>query len=397
MTELRRLKIEGFRSIDRLDLCLSPLTVLIGSNGSGKSTILEALELLRRAAASPTEFMNEFQSVHGSLFNTLRRQASVLRFEVELGSEWGPITYGFSIREMGGGYPGIDEEQLTVAGELLFARVGSELQTDDAHRWLPQPSPGSLSLPKLEFQGAEAARALIGYLSGIDVQLPFQTTPAWAMRSAGLRPDMRAPEQIRRTLRLERFGVNLANAYHAMLTDDGPAEWAKTMEYVRLGLGDHIEDIRPRVHGDGFVALRFRLRGIDQDLNEVELSDGQLAYLGFVALFRLRRREMGRSERTLLAFDEPETHLHPATLARVVSLFEREALAHPVIVSTQSDALLDCLEAPAESVRVCELDERTLATRVSRLDAVELHSWLEDYRGVGALRSEGYLPQVVQR
>ena len=106
---------------------------------------------------------------------------------------------------------------------------------------------------------------------------------------------------------------------------------------------------------------------------------------------------MGRGERTLLAFDEPETHLHPATLARTVAFFERESAAHPVIVSTQSDALLDSLEHPAESVRVCELDERTLATKVSRLDRAELTAWLDAYRGVGALQSEGYLPQVIQR
>ena len=117
-------------------------------------------------------------------------------------------------------------------------------------------NPGSLSLPTLEFQGATAAKAVIANLAGIEVQLPFQTTPAWAMRSAGLHATMRAPEQIRRTIRLERFGLNLANAYHAMLTDDGAAEWAKTMEYVRLGLtGDHIRRYSPAGPGR-------RVRGI---------------------------------------------------------------------------------------------------------------------------------------
>jgi len=182
-----------------------------------------------------------------------------------------------------------------------------------------------------------------------------------------------------------------------MLTEDGSAEFAKTMEYVRLGLGDHFEDIRPRVTHDGFVALRFRLRGIEHDVNDTELSDGQLAYLAFVALFRLPRKEMGRRERTLLAFDEPETHLHPSTLARVVGFCEREAQQHPVILCTQSDALLDCLDAPAACLQVCELDEERLATTVSKLDPKELEKWLEDYRGVGALRSEGYLGEVVQR
>ena len=126
-------------------------------------------------------------------------------------------------------------------------------------------------------------------------------------------------------------------------------------------------------------------------------GERQLAYLAFVALFRLRRSEMGRAERSLLAFDEPETHLHPATLARVVGFFEREATRHPVILGTQSDALLDYLESPATSVRVCELDGERLATRVSTLDPTQLEKWLEDYRGLGAIRSEGYLQEVVRR
>jgi predicted ATPase len=396
MAVLKRIKIEGFRSIDSLDLPLSGLTVLIGPNGAGKSTILEALELLRLAASRAGDFMSEFQTVHGGLYSTLRRGASCLRLEAELDGDGGPFVYAFAIREMNG-YPAVDSESLSAAGVDVFGRRGSQL--------LPAPEglearldPNSLLLQQLAVSGTTAARTVVEALSEIDVQLPFQTRAAWTARAAGLQgPSMRTPQPIRRTLRLERFGSNLANAYHAMLTEDGSAEFAKTMEYVRLGLGDHFEDIRPRVTHDGFVALRFRLRGIEHDVNDTELSDGQLAYLAFVALFRLPRKEMGRRERTLLAFDEPETHLHPSTLARVVGFCEREAQQHPVILCTQSDALLDCLDAPAACLQVCELDEERLATTVSKLDPKELEKWLEDYRGVGALRSEGYLGEVVQR
>ncbi|MFL5356783.1 AAA family ATPase [Archangium sp.] len=48
ITELR---IEGLRTIEKLHLKLDGLTVLIGENGSGKSSIIEACELLRRATS----------------------------------------------------------------------------------------------------------------------------------------------------------------------------------------------------------------------------------------------------------------------------------------------------------------------------------------------------------
>lgn len=51
MDRITRVRIRNVRAIVSLDLELTqPITVLIGENGSGKSTILECLELLRRAA-----------------------------------------------------------------------------------------------------------------------------------------------------------------------------------------------------------------------------------------------------------------------------------------------------------------------------------------------------------
>ena len=44
---ITRLYVEGLRTLADLSLPLDGLTVLIGENGSGKSSILEACEILR--------------------------------------------------------------------------------------------------------------------------------------------------------------------------------------------------------------------------------------------------------------------------------------------------------------------------------------------------------------
>ena len=41
------IKIEGYKSIRKLELELTPINVLIGSNGSGKSNFLSFFKLLR--------------------------------------------------------------------------------------------------------------------------------------------------------------------------------------------------------------------------------------------------------------------------------------------------------------------------------------------------------------
>lgn len=54
----RKLTIENFKSIERLELELGRVTVLIGANGSGKSNLLEAIALA--AAAAGNKLDNEF-------------------------------------------------------------------------------------------------------------------------------------------------------------------------------------------------------------------------------------------------------------------------------------------------------------------------------------------------
>ena len=63
-----RIDIEGFRVVDKLSLELRPLNVLIGENGSGKSTVLEAFELIRKAATmSGDQFISDLHNLHGGV------------------------------------------------------------------------------------------------------------------------------------------------------------------------------------------------------------------------------------------------------------------------------------------------------------------------------------------
>ena len=70
VTELR---ISGLRVIRELTLPLSGLTVLIGDNGTGKSSILEALEILRLAARPVNHVTDVIMKGHGAFGALLRR------------------------------------------------------------------------------------------------------------------------------------------------------------------------------------------------------------------------------------------------------------------------------------------------------------------------------------
>lgn len=48
---LKELHLKNWKSFKEATLYIDPLTVLIGTNASGKSNVLEALEFLRRMAS----------------------------------------------------------------------------------------------------------------------------------------------------------------------------------------------------------------------------------------------------------------------------------------------------------------------------------------------------------
>jgi predicted ATPase len=161
------------------------------------------------------------------------------------------------------------------------------------------------------------------------------------------------------------------------------------LERARLGLGEDVRDLVLSPVGRGNIELEVLFGAFpDAPVPAEQLSEGQLAYLGFLALCEFH------SESSLLAFDEPEIHLHPELLARVTWMLEEASTTAPIVVATHSDRLLDALEDPASVVRICELNERR-AVRLRRLDSARLTEWLKDYRGLGALRGDGYAPQVL--
>ncbi|WP_157595859.1 AAA family ATPase [Plesiocystis pacifica] len=162
---------------------------------------------------------------------------------------------------------------------------------------------------------------------------------------------------------------------------------SETLELLQLGIGPHLRDVSLIAAAGGHLSLALELDGVGH-VSAYQLSDGQLTYLAFVALVQL---DEGR---TLLCFDEPEQHLHPELLGRVVQLLVAASERYPVVLATHSDHILDLLPDPVSSVRVCELDDNH-QTVLRKLDAEQLEKWLERYRGLGEIRAAGQLRSVL--
>jgi len=401
------IRIQGIRSLKDVKLSTEGLTVLIGENGTGKSSIIEALEILRKAASQ--NFMDQLHELHGGLASLLHHRADRLRLGLWLDGSGGRIEYDVALAREGNSTV-VDLEHLhlepeTVNGPLppkghqgpivkVIERTRSASEvTDDTgskafERGATVVGPGELLLTSYGRKPPHRAiTRVLQALEGIDVHLPFDVAPWWSLAEQRRQNTMRDDNVTRSTSMLKRLGQNLANAYHE-LRNRSPEHWAETLDRVRLGLGYDVVDVTtPATIDGGRIALEVIYRP-QHAVSLFGLSDGTLAYLALVALFRLN------TSRSLVAFDEPETHLHPALLLRTLDFWEQTAKQCPVVLATHSDRLLDGLTNPEDSVILCELDVDR-STRLFRPDAEVLKQWLDEYRGLGDVRSAGHQASIM--
>ena len=382
---ITRVRFAGLRTAASVELDLGGLTVLIGPNGVGKSSLIEGLELLRRVITSD-DFVRATHEDHGGPTALITHGERELKLGIDVTTEDGSLSYGMVLGRVEGGF-GIAHESLH-GSDMVFVRTGdSVIAASDPGVALQLLRPRE---PFLHLSSMQAAAGRVGaLLEGIEVHGPFTTNAAWLHGSASAERSARSDNVVQATSRVARGGANLPNAFHTLRNRD---DWQDTLETVRLVVDDDIRDITtPASASGGSIGLAVKYR--TGTVPAFALSDGTLALLALVAIASL---DGGQPPRSLLVLDEPDLHLHPAAMRYVVTLLERCAKRYPVVVATHSDQLLDCLADAAGSTALCDLDEHR-HLRLRRPDAVQLAKWLPEYRGVGQLRAEGYDSLVFPR
>jgi predicted ATPase len=383
MSRLLEIRVRGLRTLADVSLPLGGLTVMVGDNGTGKSTLLEALRIVSLIPSG--KFFEELHRSH-AIGSAVRRDCPGVSIDVRFEIDGADCVYSLTLSPDA---RAVAAESLSreVDGKKAIDRVGEKMITPIAHD-IPAAMLVVDYVTKDPNNSPNFAR-LSALLAGIDSHLPFDVTAMWGKRTRGSaeKSQMREPRLAEPGERLAIFGDNLVNVYQTLRNDKSRSHWQDTLDLIRLGLGPDIEDISVSAVGGGYTTLAVEFRSIGK-IPALQLADGILTYLAFVALVRL---DEGR---TLLAFDEPETHLHPALLARVVTLFEDASSRYPVILSTHSDRLLDALPDPVASVVVSELDAQH-RTKLRRLDPEQFEKWRDHYLGVGDIRAESQLESIL--
>jgi predicted ATPase len=111
ISRLENISIKGFRRLQQLDLDMRNLIVMIGANGSGKTSFLDVLSIL---AASARGQLRDTLQLKGGLNEILTRgKTEELEFAISMNvAEKQPLHYSLTLAPQGLSYE-IKEETLT--------------------------------------------------------------------------------------------------------------------------------------------------------------------------------------------------------------------------------------------------------------------------------------------
>ena len=375
----RTLAVAGYRSLRDVALRLGRVTVVTGSNGSGKSSLYRSLRLLAGCALGDAVGS---LAREGGLSSVLWAGPESLAGARRLGMVEGTVRKGpVSLRL------GIGADALSYMVDLGLPQQTS--QTVSAFVRDPEIKREAVwagPIMRTATLFARRKRALVEVRDdGPWQELPYQLAPYESM----LRdlPDLRP---LRDDLTAWRFYDALrtdtdAPARHSRvgtrtwaLASDGSDVAAALQTIIERGkepIEEYVDDAFPGSRlmvqaDDGIFTLMLQQPGMLRPLQAAELSDGTLRYLMWLAALTAPARP------PLMAINEPENSLHPSLIPPLARLIARASADSQIVVVTHSSALVEALEeAAGEAMELNELIKHTGETLVADQGLLSRPTW----------------------
>ncbi|WP_084960983.1 AAA family ATPase [Thermoactinospora rubra] len=345
------LAVENYRSLRRVVLELSQLTVVTGANGSGKSNLYRALRLLADAARNGAVAA---LAREGGLQSTLwagpeRPGGAVRRGEhpVQGTVRSGPVSLKLGFAGDEAGYA--VDFGLPIPGEELSAFNHDPEIKSEAVWGGPILRPATLMAerhgPAVRLRrpgGWDRLPYRIGpfdsmftEVADLDLIMVRERIRSWRFYDH-LRADAQAPARVAqigtRTPVLSPDGADVAAALQTIIEVGEPEALHKAVGDAFPGSTVEIVQL-----GGGRLELTLRQHGLLRPLTAAELSDGTLRYLLWVAALLSPRPP------ALLVLNEPETSLHPDLLEPLADLVAAAAATTQIVLVSHARPLVSAL------------------------------------------------------
>ena len=354
---IHSVRVRNFKSLRDVHMRDIPnFAVLIGANGTGKSTFIDVFGFLRDCLLGNVRVAVQKRAGFAQLVSRGHENENIeIELKVELdftGSKTRLVTYSVAVGETnrrivvkqerlswkrgsyGRPFNFIDfREGRGVAVVESDDAFGTQVREEDLNREEQVlDSPDILALKALgQFKRFEAASQLRELIEGWSVS-------DFRIEKARMEPDAAPAEH------LNEDGSNLA-LYAQYLHEGHPGIFAELLERMALRVPG-VEEVKPEDTGDGRIALRFRDAAFDKGFLARYVSDGTIKMFAYLALLA------DPEPHPLLCIEEPENQLYPNLLPILAEEFASYTQSRrnkaQVFVTTHSPDFLSAV--PLESV-----------------------------------------------
>ena len=439
---ITKIEIGGYRLLDEFEADFKPLTVVIGANAVGKSTLIDCLQLIAECCEVPLNTAIGLHYGAASLLTSGNGNGQLtwnitfhepttwdalpleheepLVYEVVLQADpQGQMHPQYEVlrtQEPRQGYSNpLKFLEATPYRRHIFDRTKHRLIPFDETQSAPDvvrdadsaaapPRSGGTGLPAAQGTaqaGAQQEAALL--LSQIRFFNEFPV-PSWVRvllanmafypgfdvtRSSTLRT--RAAD-IKPITRLSANGDNLGTVLHEILTRyDYRSAAEELRDFLRAAYPTFEEIHCDTTFGTPPQVLAVvREKGMSRSMNLWDLSDGMLRFLCLATAL------LNPQPLPLVAIDEPELGLHPGLLPIVAEMIKTAAEHTQVLVTTHSPDLLNCFDIADVAVMARNADDAKVVWHrpANRKTLVQMLENVTD-ETLGDLHRSGELEAVV--
>jgi len=323
---LSHLTILGYRAFKELSAPLGSLEVLVGANGTGKSSLFEFLRFLRDSMSQeiPPEI------VAGAVGQQVFHRPGPDRIEWEAQIDLGDALLRYSGKLDGPmGQPRITEEfVLDRADDRRYLGVVlGQGRMWERGKGVPHP----VGLRRLN-QSALSLATNPAFTTLYDLR---ESMERWRFYSSFrfANEKIRQPVFIEQEPTLHEDAGNLSSVLHYLLTEHPDAFNELQLHLRAVVPGFKSLTVKAR-GGPGQVLALWQEEGVDAELTLADLSDGILRLLCWIVLC------VHPKPPALICIDEPDQGVHPRTLPLLAGLFEKASDRTQILLATHSSYFL---------------------------------------------------------
>ncbi|RYY39031.1 MAG: hypothetical protein EOO08_12200 [Chitinophagaceae bacterium] len=345
------LKIEGFKSIKKMELPLNPINILIGSNGSGKSNFVSFFKLIASI------FERRFQQYVAeekpdNILYFGRKTTEHLNAKIIFSNDDGDNNaYNFSLSQ-------------TNEGGLYIGYEGSGFNvsvSDDSHNYFYERNIQESEYAKSDWK---RHKFLQEYVASLQV-FHFHDTSSTSLLRRGC--------DINDNRFLRQDGRNLP-AFLYLLKERQPKVYNRILKTIQ-SVAPYIDRfiIEPSLLNPREIELRWVDKGDPQsNFSAYQFSDGTLRFIALTTLL------LQPDPPEVIIIDEPELGLHPFAINKLAGMIRVASSKTQIIISTQSVNLIDNFQ-PEDVITVDRSEEQNQSI-FHRLDNDVLKLWLEEFK-----------------